>query len=46
MRQCGFTVRAFAMTAAAALIAVIPMLVAYLFLQRYFIAGMTAGAEK
>lgn len=32
--------------AAAALIAVIPVLVAYLFLQQYFIRGMVAGAEK
>jgi raffinose/stachyose/melibiose transport system permease protein len=32
--------------AAASLIAVIPVLVAYLFLQKYFIKGMVAGAEK
>lgn len=32
--------------AAAALIAVLPVLVAYLFLQQYFIRGMVAGAEK
>ena len=32
--------------AAASLIAVIPVLVAYLFLQQYFIHGMIAGAEK
>lgn len=32
--------------AAAALIAVMPILIAYLFLQRYFIKGMLAGAEK
>jgi raffinose/stachyose/melibiose transport system permease protein len=31
---------------AASLLAVIPVLVAYLFLQRYFIKGMVAGAEK
>ncbi|MFJ5956675.1 carbohydrate ABC transporter permease [Paenarthrobacter sp. NPDC092416] len=32
--------------AAAALLAAIPVVVAYLFLQRYFIKGMLAGAEK
>lgn len=32
--------------AAAALIAAAPMVVAYLLLQKYFIAGMVAGAEK
>ena len=32
--------------AAAALIAAAPMVIAYLFLQKYFIAGMIAGAEK
>lgn len=32
--------------AAASLLAVIPVLVAYLFLQRYFIKGMVAGSEK
>jgi len=32
--------------AAAALLSVVPMLVAYLVLQRYFIKGMVAGAEK
>lgn len=32
--------------AAAALIAVVPILIAYLFLQRYFMSGMVAGAEK
>lgn len=32
--------------AAAALIAAAPMVLAYLFLQKYFIAGMVAGAEK
>lgn len=32
--------------ASAALIAVVPILAAYLFLQRYFIKGMLAGAEK
>mgnify|MGYP000864398866 CR=1 FL=1 len=32
--------------AAASLIAVVPVLVAYLFLQQYFIHGMIAGAEK
>lgn len=31
---------------ASALIGVIPMLIAYLFLQRYFMKGMLAGAEK
>ncbi|WP_448655591.1 carbohydrate ABC transporter permease [Microbacterium lacticum] len=31
---------------AAALIGVVPMLIAYLFLQRYFMKGMLAGAEK
>ncbi len=31
---------------AASLIGVIPMLIAYLFLQRYFMKGMLAGAEK
>ncbi|QTX05180.1 carbohydrate ABC transporter permease [Agromyces archimandritae] len=31
---------------ASALIGVVPMLVAYLFLQRYFMKGMLAGAEK
>lgn len=32
--------------AAAALIAALPVVVAYLFLQRYFIEGMVAGSEK
>ena len=32
--------------AAASLLAVVPVLVAYMFLQRYFIKGMAAGAEK
>lgn len=32
--------------AAASLIAVVPVLIAYLFLQQYFIRGMIAGAEK
>lgn len=32
--------------AAAALIAAVPIVVVYLFLQRYFIAGMVAGVEK
>ena len=32
--------------AAAALISVVPVLLAYLLLQRYFIRGMVAGAEK
>lgn len=32
--------------AAASLIAAAPMVIAYLFLQKYFIAGMVAGAEK
>ena len=32
--------------AAAALIAAVPIVVAYLFLQRYFIAGMVAGSGK
>jgi raffinose/stachyose/melibiose transport system permease protein len=32
--------------AASALIAAAPMIIAYLFLQRYFIAGMVAGAVK
>lgn len=32
--------------AAASLIAVVPVIVAYLFLQKYFIKGMVAGAEK
>lgn len=32
--------------AAASLMAVVPVLVAYLFLQRFFIKGMVAGAEK
>ena len=32
--------------AAATLIAAAPMVVAYMFLQRYFIAGMVAGAAK
>lgn len=32
--------------AAAALIAAVPMVVAYMFLQKYFIAGMVAGAVK
>lgn len=32
--------------AAASLMAVLPVFVAYLFLQRYFIKGMVAGAEK
>lgn len=32
--------------AAASLIAALPMIIAYLFLQKYFIAGMVAGAEK
>ncbi|MGO3886200.1 MAG: carbohydrate ABC transporter permease [Mycetocola sp.] len=32
--------------AAASLLAVVPMLVAYLFLQKQFISGMVAGAEK
>ncbi|KFI45900.1 ABC transporter permease [Bifidobacterium bohemicum DSM 22767] len=32
--------------AAAALIAAVPMVVAYVFLQKYFIAGMVAGAVK
>lgn len=32
--------------AAASLLAVLPILVAYLFLQRYFIKGMVAGSEK
>lgn len=32
--------------AAASLIAVIPVVVAYLFLQQYFIRGMVAGSEK
>ena len=31
---------------AASLLAVVPVLVAYLFLQRYFIKGMAAGSEK
>jgi len=31
---------------AAALIGVVPMLIAYLFLQKYFVKGMLAGAEK
>lgn len=31
---------------AASLIGVVPMLIAYLFLQRYFMKGMLAGAEK
>jgi raffinose/stachyose/melibiose transport system permease protein len=32
--------------AAASLMAMLPVLVAYLFLQKYFIKGMVAGAEK
>jgi raffinose/stachyose/melibiose transport system permease protein len=32
--------------AAASIMGVIPVLIAYLFLQRYFIRGMVAGAEK
>jgi len=32
--------------AAASLMGVVPVLIAYLFLQRYFIKGMVAGAEK
>ncbi|MDU1263114.1 MAG: maltose ABC transporter permease [Bifidobacterium breve] len=32
--------------AAAALLAALPVIIAYLFLQRYFIAGMVAGVEK
>jgi len=32
--------------AAASIMGVVPVLVAYLFLQRYFIRGMVAGAEK
>lgn len=32
--------------AAASLMAAVPVLIAYLFLQRYFIKGMVAGAEK
>jgi raffinose/stachyose/melibiose transport system permease protein len=32
--------------AAAALMAALPIIIAYMFLQRYFIAGMVAGAEK
>lgn len=32
--------------AAASLLAVLPVLVAYVFLQRYFIKGMVAGSEK
>ncbi|TFC55795.1 carbohydrate ABC transporter permease [Cryobacterium sp. TMT2-15-1] len=32
--------------AAAALISVVPILIAYLFLQRYFMRGLVAGAEK
>lgn len=32
--------------AAAALIAALPVVIAYLFLQRYFIEGMVAGVEK
>ncbi|GAA4686141.1 carbohydrate ABC transporter permease [Frondihabitans cladoniiphilus] len=32
--------------AAASLMAVVPVLIAYLFLQRFFIKGMVAGAEK
>lgn len=32
--------------AASALIAALPIVIVYLFLQRYFIAGMAAGAEK
>jgi raffinose/stachyose/melibiose transport system permease protein len=32
--------------AAASLIGLLPILVAYLFLQRYFMKGMLAGAEK
>jgi len=32
--------------AAASLLAVVPVLVAYLFLQKFFIKGMVAGAEK
>ena len=31
---------------AASLLAVLPILVVYLFLQKYFIKGMVAGAEK
>ena len=32
--------------AAASLMAVVPVLIAYIFLQRYFIKGMVAGSEK
>jgi raffinose/stachyose/melibiose transport system permease protein len=32
--------------AAASIMGVVPVLIAYLFLQRYFIRGMVAGAEK
>ncbi|MCR2802029.1 carbohydrate ABC transporter permease [Microbacterium sp. zg-Y818] len=36
----------FGAAAAASLLAVLPVLIAYLFLQRQFIAGMVAGSEK
>lgn len=32
--------------AAAALISALPIVVVYLFFQRYFIAGMVAGSQK